>query len=106
VSAKKFSLDFDLVEKKEIIFIAYKNQQYRVRVFNITLPSGEKEILITNLQSKHLKYKEAADLYFERWGIESKFDNVKNKLKLENMSGRRAITTYQGFGQILTSPIQ
>lgn len=94
---KKFNHDFDLVDKKEKVSFIHNDKEYLVRVFNITLDNGEKEILVTNLRGKHLKRKEAAELYFKRWGIEVKFDSLKNKLELENMSGRRVVTTYQDF---------
>jgi hypothetical protein len=94
---KKFNHNFDIVTKKEKVTFEYSGKKYRVRVFNITLPSGEKEILVTNLPGKYLKHKEAGELYFKRWGIEVKFDSLKNKLELENMSGRRVVTTYQDF---------
>ena len=94
---KKFNQNFDLVTKKEKVIFEYNGKLYKVRVFNITLSSGEKEILVTNLPGKYIKYKEAAELYFTRWGIETKLDSLKNKLELENMSGRRVVTTYQDF---------
>jgi hypothetical protein len=83
---KKFNHKFDFVQKKEKVWFDYNGKEYKVRVFNITLTSGEKEILVTNLPGKHIKYKEAGELYFKRWGIEVKFDSLKNKLELENMS--------------------
>jgi hypothetical protein len=94
---RKFNKDFDLVSKKEKVDFSHNGKEYAVRVFNITLDSGEKEILVTNLPKKHLKYKEAGELYFKRWGIETKFNSLKNKLQLENFSGRRVVTTYQDF---------
>ncbi len=94
---KKFSLDFDLVEKKEKITYEHKGKAYCVRVFKILLESGETETLVTNLPGKDLKRKEAGKLYFMRWHIETKFDSLKNKLQLENMSGRRPVTVYQDF---------
>ena len=94
---RKFSKDFDLAAKKEKVDFSHNGKDYTVRVFNITLDSGEKEILVTNLPKKHLKYKEAGELYFKRWSIETKFGSLKNKLQLENFSGRRVVTTYQDF---------
>jgi hypothetical protein len=94
---RKFHKDFDLVEKKEKVTFSHDGKEYTVRVFNITLDSGEKEILVTNVPKKDLKYKEAAELYFKRWAIETKFNSLKNKLELENMSGRRVVTTFQDF---------
>jgi len=94
---KGFNHDFDLVAKKEKITFTYNGKAYQVRVFNITLDSGEKEILVTNLRGKYLKRREAGELYFRRWGIETKFRSLKSKLELENMSGRRPVTVYQDF---------
>lgn len=94
---KKFNVDFDLSSKNEKVSFEYNNKQYQVRVFNVTLESGEQEILVTNLRAKHLSRKEVGELYFKRWRIEVKFNSLKNKLELENMSGRRVVTTYQDF---------
>lgn len=94
---KKFNLDFDLVEKKEKITFMHAGKPYTVRVFRIILESGETETLVTNVSKKYIKRKEIGQLYFKRWGIETKFDSLKNKLELENMSGRRPVTVYQDF---------
>ena len=94
---RKFNVDFDLSKGNEKVSFNYNGKRYQVRVFKIVLDSGETEILITNLRALHLSKKEVGDLYFKRWGIEVKFDSLKNKLELENMSGRRVVTTYQDF---------
>jgi len=94
---RKFNTDFDTVKDEETVVFLHTGKEYKLRVFNITLESGEKEILVTNLHEKDVTREEAGDLYFKRWGIEVKFDSLKNKLELENMSGRRVITTYQDF---------
>ena len=57
----------------------------RVRVFKFTLPSGEIEMLISNLFD--LPDEEFKPLYFKRWRIEIKYDVVKNKLELPNFNG-------------------
>ena len=44
--------------------------------------------------SVYLKADDAPELYFTRWKIEVKYDSLKKKLELENMSGRRVVTTY------------
>jgi hypothetical protein len=94
---RKFNIDFDTVKDEETIAFLHNEKEYKVRVFNITLESGEKEILVTNLSEIDVTREEVGELYFKRWGIEVKFDSLKNKLELENMSGRRVITTYQDF---------
>ena len=37
------------------------------------------------------------ELYFLRWGVEEKYDVVKNKLELPNFTGRSANILYQDF---------
>jgi len=94
---RKFNTDFDTVKDEETVSFLHNGKKYKVRVFNITLESGEKEILVTNLDENDVTREESGELYFKRWGIETKFDSLKNKLELENMSGRRVVTTYQDF---------
>jgi len=94
---KKFNPEFDMVDKKEKISFEHNGTMYQIRVFRIALSSGESELLVTNLPGKYLKRREAGELYFKRWGIETKFNVLKNKLELENFSGRRSVTVYQDF---------
>ena len=93
----KFNLGFDAVQKSGKVKFEYNGKNYKVRIHNISTASGEKEMLVTNLPTKYLKHDEAGELYFSRWRIEVKFESLKNKLELENMSGRRIVTTYQDF---------
>jgi len=93
----KFNTDFDSVTDEETVTFLHNGKKYQVRVLNITIPSGEKEVLVTNLSEADFSRDEAGKLYFERWGIETKFESLKEKLELENMSGRRVVTTYQDF---------
>jgi len=94
---KKFNIDFDLSAGDEKTCFLYDGKQYPVRVFKVELTTGEQETLVTNLPENHLSERGISELYFQRWRIETKFDCLKNKLELENMSGRRVVTTYQDF---------
>lgn len=69
----------------------------KLRVLTVELKNGEKEVLITNLTQDELSYKECAGLYFKRWGIETKFDELKNKFEIENFSGEKPIIVEQDF---------
>jgi hypothetical protein len=75
----------------------FQDKEYSIRVIKVTLSSGEIEILLTNLDRSSLPAELAGELYFVRWGIETKFNSLKNKLELENMSGRRNVTFLQDF---------
>ena len=94
---RKFNAEFDGVKRNGAVRFAVNGKTYQVRVFKITLDSGEEEILASNLPNDDLTRREAGELYFKRWGIETKFDSLKNKLELENWSGTRKITVEQDF---------
>lgn len=69
----------------------------KLRVLKVILDAGEIETLVTNLTEEELKYEESKDLYFKRWGIETKFDELKNKFRIENFSGVKPLIIEQDF---------
>ena len=72
-------------------------QKLSVRVLRLTLDSGEEEVLVTNLFDKELGIQEFKELYFKRWGIETKFNEIKNRLQIENFTGDTVISVEQDF---------
>lgn len=69
----------------------------KIRVIKFKLDSGQEEILITNLTKEELTLDEAKELYFKRWGIETRFDILKNRLEIENFSGEKPLIIEQDF---------
>ena len=67
---------------------------FRVVRFDI---NGTQEILITNLFDGNFTIEEFKRLYHLRWGIETKYDDIKNKLELENFSGTTPLAIKQDF---------
>ncbi|PKM79248.1 MAG: hypothetical protein CVU88_06770 [Firmicutes bacterium HGW-Firmicutes-13] len=59
-----------------------------VRVVKFILPNGDQETLITNLAADVATVDDCRDLYFKRWGIETRYDELKNKFEIENFSGK------------------
>lgn len=70
---------------------------YKFRFLKLTLPSGEKELLATNLTHGELEDGLLSKLYFMRWGIETKYNELKSKLKLESFSGKSVLIVKQDF---------
>ena len=68
-----------------------------LRVLKLTLPSGEVETLVTDLTPVELPYAEALSLYFRRWGLETHYDDLKNKFEIENFSGHTPVVVEQDF---------
>jgi hypothetical protein len=68
-----------------------------IRVIKVELPTGEIEILLTNTTPEEINYEESKALYFKRWGIETRFNELKNKWEVENFSGEKPMLIEQDF---------
>lgn len=75
-----------------------KTTGLNVRLVRVDLPNGEIEILMTSLLDSQIypasMFKE---LYFLRWGIETFYDELKNKLKVEYFTGYSLMSIQQDF---------
>lgn len=75
-----------------------KNTSIKIRLVRIELPSGQTELLITSLlNSKKYSNKIFKELYFKRWAVETFYDELKNKLKVEHFSGYSNQSILQDF---------
>ena len=81
----------------EVVLKRQGREDINVRVVKFALPSGEVETLITDLWDKELCIEEFKALYFLRWPVETKIDEIKNKLEVENFSGRTVNAVMQDF---------
>ena len=62
------------------------------------LAKGQIEVLITSLlDSNKYPTSQFKQLYFKRWGVETFFDELKNKLKIEHFSGYSNQSIQQDF---------
>ena len=77
----------ELREKKEI----------KSRISKVILNTGEEEYLLSNIEEEIIPPEEMKETYFKRWQIEIGYDVMKNKLHLENFTGRTKITIEQDF---------
>ena len=68
-----------------------------LRVIQIPLDNGVVETLITNLLDSSLSVEDFKYLYHLRWGIEEKYDELKNKLRIEAFSGMTPVAVLQDF---------
>lgn len=79
------------------IDIVSENITYSVRVVRVILNTGEVETLITNLSEDEFCTNDFSDLYFLRWGIETVYDTLKNKLLVEKFAGRSTNAVLQEY---------
>lgn len=69
-----------------------------VRFVTVRLSTGELEILVTSLlDEERFPTAEFKAIYFLRWGVETLYDLLKNRLSLENFSGKTAQAIRQDF---------
>ncbi|WP_232019937.1 IS4 family transposase [Ureibacillus thermosphaericus] len=90
----------EIVEAKkadQIIQITHEGQVVNARVVRFLLDSDTEEILVTNLIEEGFNISEFKTLYFKRWGIETEYNNVKNKIEIENFTGGSKIAIEQDF---------
>jgi Transposase DDE domain len=75
-----------------------KNSFLKIRLLRVDLPDGEVEVLITTLlDSQKYPSKMFKELYFLRWGVETFYDELKNKLKIEHFTGYSSTSIQQDF---------
>jgi hypothetical protein len=96
---RKFNVLIDQLEEGDHSFNLRnkKGESIYVRVIKFMLSSGEEETLITDLMDKRMGIIAFKELYFKRWPIETKYDEIKNKLEIENFSGRTYNAIMQDF---------
>ena len=63
---------------KEVVF----------RRYSFTLPSGITELLLTNLTEEEMSNDELVALYAKRWGAETKYLELKDRLQIDKFSGK------------------
>jgi len=111
VSFSQVTSDFERSKKKSKIVSIYpskntklsdkpydKNTPIKVRLIRVELPKGGVEILMTSLvDAKTYSAKSFKSLYAKRWGVETFYDELKNKLKVEHFSGYSNTSVLQDF---------
>ena len=70
-------------------------KSYKTRFVKYKLSTGNMEWLITNMEKDKISGEEIGKLYFKRWKIEIWFNTLKNKLEIENISGKKELTVLQ-----------
>lgn len=68
-----------------------------IRVIEVTLDTGEKEYLGTNVFDKDITRDMFQELYFLRWPVETKYHELKHRLNIEEFSGATSIAIQQEF---------
>jgi hypothetical protein len=102
---EKFDLGIDSLGLGDHRVILEKggSGRIKVRVIKFGLAGGEVETLISSLiDTKRYKRGSFKALYFKRWPIETKYDEVKGKVEVENFSGILEENIRQDFYATMT----
>jgi len=77
--------------------VKHQEKTNRLRFHKLTLTSGQQEILVTNLDSAEMPDEKLCELYSMRWGVETKYRELKVMLQMENFTGKTVLTVLQDF---------
>lgn len=66
-----------------------RQDSFQLRFVRVTLETGETEVLATTLSRDVFPAYKFAEIYHMRWGIETVFENLKDRLQLENFTGTK-----------------
>ena len=74
----------------------YSKELYlNLRIVDVELPNGEIKSLLTNIPKNVMTIDDLCQIYDYRWGIETNYNTLKNRLDIENFSGLKRITIEQ-----------
>ena len=86
-------LDKRVFRDKELRKYAKSKKSTNVRIIKYILNTGEIEYLITNIED--FTYGEIVELYSKRWGIETLYNSLKNKLQIEKFTSSNSLIIEQ-----------
>lgn len=69
----------------------------KLRIVRFNLENQKEEIIVTNIFDESYSAEDFKYIYHLRWGIEEKYNDLKNKLQIENFSGTNEIAILQDF---------
>lgn len=89
-----------IAEQKDALFTypASRNKEsLTLRSFPFLLENGNADYLVTNLTPEQMAAKNVPDLYWLRWGVESKYRELKNRLEIEALNSMKPVRIRQEF---------
>lgn len=91
------------IKNEELLKKAEEIKTLKARMSRIELDTGEIEYLLSNVGKEIIAEEEMKEAYYKRWQVEIGYDILKNKLHVENFTGRTKVTIEQDFyAQIYT----
>ena len=92
-----FKLAQSVDSDDSILEYKLKGEVKKVRVLKIKLSEKVTEVVVTNIYDEKITPMEFKELYFLRWGVESKYKELKSSIKIEEFSGTKHVAIEQDF---------
>jgi hypothetical protein len=86
--------DIDAANKRDQVITVGET---KIRIFNLILPSGETEKLATNVFDEDFVVSDFYAVYDKRWGVETSYLMVKERLAIENFTSSKKNLMLQDF---------
>lgn len=93
VSSNKVDETYEMFPSKK----TEEEKSIKIRLVKIELSTGEYEVIATNLLSSDFSISDFNELYKLRWKTETKYGFLKDRLDLENFSGKSLEIIKQDF---------
>ena len=71
--------------------------EIKVRFVSVILPTGEIEVLATSIMDESFARNDFKEAYHLRWGVEGYYNLIKDRLALENFTGKTVESVKQDF---------
>lgn len=98
--SKEFVKGMTLPEDDCVIehtFSSMRKRPIKLRMVKVQITEETEEILATNLYSNEISKEKLAQIYAMRWGIETSYNLIKNKLRVEDFTGISKTVILQDF---------
>lgn len=89
-----------IFEEEDVLFTypSYVDKEpLRLRSIHFLLEDGSTEYLVTNLSPEQMSSAMFSELYRLRWGVESKYRELKNRLEIECFNSIKPVSILQEF---------
>ena len=89
-----------IFEKEDVVFTypAHGDKEpLTLRSVHFLLEDGSTEYLVTNLMPEQIPSEKFSELYRLRWGVESKYRELKNRLEIECFNSIKPVSVRQEF---------
>lgn len=88
------------LEHEDVLFTypaSHDKESLTLRSINFLLEDGSIEHLVTNLMPEQLESEKFSELYRLRWGVESKYRELKSRLEIEAFNSIKPVSIQQEF---------